>query len=173
MAAFQLPKIVDKPKKRRGRGIGSGKGGHTTGSGQKGQKSRSGYIKKVGFEGGQIPLIRALPQKRGFKKHIAKKVIGINLLSLSKVKVDEITDQVLRETFGVDKGVSIKLLSKGGLKRKITITGVTMSKGAKAKIEKAGGKVMPAPTAAGKEKLSTKLSKSKKKVPTKKKPNKK
>lgn len=141
MLSSRLPKITDKKKKRRGRGGGSGKGFHTTGSGVKGQKSRAGYKKKWWFEGGQNPLVRALPHKRGFKQPAQKKAIGINLLQISKLPETKITADVLRKAYDIPKKTPVKILSKGNVKKKFEIKGVAISASAVRKIESAGGKV--------------------------------
>lgn len=137
---IKLTKITEKKNKRRGRGGGSGKGFHTTGSGVKGQKSRAGYNKRNWFEGGQNPLVRALPHKKGFKRPTKREVIGINLYKLEKLGKDRLDAKTLRKAFGIPAGASIKILSKGNVSKKIEIEGVAISKGAARKIEKAGQK---------------------------------
>ena len=134
------------PKKKLGRGIGSGKG-KTSGRGIKGQKSRSGVAIKS-FEGGQMPLYRRLP-KRGFK--IFGKT-NLAILNLSKVqnifeknKIDsnEMIDlQYLKKKKLINKKyIKLKILGSGEIKTKIDITAHFASKQAKEKIEKAGGKL--------------------------------
>jgi large subunit ribosomal protein L15 len=137
-----LVKIVKKKKKRIGRGIGSGKGGHTVGKGHEGQKARAGFKHRAWFEGGQTPLIRALPRKRGFKKIDKKEVVAINLSQLSLMKGDEISEEMIRTRFGIKGSEDVKVLGKGFLNRAIILKGVKVSKGARTKIEKAGGKVI-------------------------------
>jgi large subunit ribosomal protein L15 len=132
-----LTKIIAKKKKRRGRGGGSGRGFHTTGTGTKGQGSRAGYNKRWWFEGGQNPLVRALPHKRGFKRAFAKKVIGINLYQLQKVGQSPVTEEAIRKTFGIPAEVSIKILGKGNVKGKIELKGVAISAQAARKLERA------------------------------------
>lgn len=131
---IKLTKIVDRPKKRCGRGGGSGKGFHTTGSGVKGQRSRAGYKSRPWFEGGQNPLVRALPHKKGFKPVNSKKVIGINLFQLEKVEQSPITPKAIRKAFGIPSDVSIKILGKGNIKKKVEVKGVAMSKTAVRKL---------------------------------------
>ena len=135
-----------KPKKRLGRGIGSGKG-KTCGRGHKGQKSRSGVAIKS-FEGGQMPLYRRLP-KRGFKS-LNKDNIAIlnlsqlqNMLDKSKNDLKSSIDlKILKEKNLVkNKYIKLKILGSGELKKNIEITAHFVSKQALTKIEKAGGKI--------------------------------
>jgi large subunit ribosomal protein L15 len=135
-----------KNKKRVGRGIGSGKG-KTCGRGHKGQKSRSGVAIKS-FEGGQMPLYRRLP-KRGFKSFKNKDTVMINLKNLQilvdkKVNLPEnkITLSSLIKSKSIKKKYKkIRLISSGNLKSKIDVEVNFISKSAKEKIEKLGGKV--------------------------------
>ena len=132
------------PKKKLGRGIGSGKG-KTSGRGVKGQKSRSGVAIKS-FEGGQMPLYRRLP-KRGFNPIRKKKVAKINLEQIQtfvdKKKIDSATQinlDVLKESKVVNKSyLKYKILGNGNLKSKIDILADFSSASAKEKIEKLGG----------------------------------
>ena len=134
------------PKLRVGRGIGSGKG-KTSGRGVKGQKSRSGVAIKS-FEGGQMPLYRRLP-KRGFKTRRKKDIAIINLSDLElllknkKIKPqDEINFKNLSEKNLIGKRFNkLKILGKGEIKEKLKISPDFISKSAKAKIEKVGGKI--------------------------------
>ncbi len=128
-------------KIRVGRGPGSGKG-KTAGRGHKGQKSRSGYSRRFGFEGGQMPLIRRLP-KRGFSNYPFKKeYVGINLTMLA---LFENQDVITVEDF-INKGIvkdikdGIKILGNGEINRPVTVKAHKFSKSAREKIEKAGGK---------------------------------
>ena len=131
-----------KQRKRVGRGQGSGKGGTST-RGHKGAKSRSGYSKKIGFEGGQMPLQRRVP-KFGFKNINRKEFKGVNLdtiqLLVDNKKVKAITKEVLVENGLVSKNDLVKILGRGELKAKIDVTVDAFSKSAVAAIEKAGGK---------------------------------
>ena len=138
---------ITKPKKRLGRGIGSSKG-KTCGRGHKGQKSRSGVAIKS-FEGGQMPLYRRLP-KRGFKSIVNKKDIAIINLSRIQdiiIKQKTILDNKINLTnlqkskFINKKHSKLKLLGTGDLKQKFDIEVNSISKSAKEKIEKLGGKV--------------------------------
>ena len=131
-----------KAGKRIGRGEGSGKGGTAT-RGHKGQKSRSGYSRKIGFEGGQMPLQRRVP-KFGFTNINRKEYQGINLDRLQqlvddgKIK-DTVTLAVLIENRLARKNDLVKILGRGELKAKLNITVHKFSTTAKAAIEKAGG----------------------------------
>jgi large subunit ribosomal protein L15 len=132
-----------KTSKRIGRGQGSGKGGTAT-RGHKGQKSRSGYSRKVGFEGGQMPLQRRVP-KFGFKNINRKEYNGINLDKLQefvdngKIK-DTVTLDILVGLRLAHKNDLVKILGRGELKAKLDITVHKFTETAKAAIEKAGGK---------------------------------
>ncbi len=143
-----------RPRKRVGRGIGSGKG-KTAGRGVKGQKSRSGVAIK-GFEGGQMPIHRRLP-KRGFNNIFAKDFNEINLDRLQKAIDDKKlkTDETITVETLVAAGVlrrakdGVRILGGGELKAKITVEVAGASKSAVAAIEKAGGKIeIKAPKAA-------------------------
>lgn len=127
-------------KRRVGRGIGSGLG-KTAGRGHKGQKSRAGGFHKVGFEGGQMPLQRRLP-KRGFVSLSAGRNVEVRLSELESLPVTEIDLLVLKQA-GVIRSdaLSAKVILSGKLTKKLTLTGVGATKGAKAAIEAAGGSV--------------------------------
>lgn len=131
-----------KTGKRIGRGEGSGKGGTST-RGHKGQKSRSGYSRKIGFEGGQMPLQRRVP-KFGFKNINRKDYQGVNLDTLQqlvddgKIK-DTVSLEVLIENGLVGKNDLVKILGRGELKAKLNISVHKFTASAKAAIEKAGG----------------------------------
>ncbi|MFN9774943.1 MAG: 50S ribosomal protein L15 [Burkholderiales bacterium] len=128
------------PRKRVGRGIGSGLG-KTAGRGHKGQKSRSGGFHKVGFEGGQMPLQRRLP-KRGFKSLAAGTVAEVRLTDLQKMQGDEIDLLALKAAGIVSQlALSAKVILSGSIERKVALKGVGATKGAKAAIEAAGGSV--------------------------------
>ena len=132
-------------KKRRGRGIGSGVGGHTTGSGHKGQKSRSGANIPVGFEGGQVPLYKRLPSLGGFRNTHAKKIVAIPLWKLNSfADGSEITPEVLVEENIINcvPKDGVKILGNGEISKKLKVKGFKLSSSAKEKIEKAGGKVL-------------------------------
>jgi large subunit ribosomal protein L15 len=132
-----------KTKKRIGRGQGSGRGGTST-RGHKGAKSRSGYSKKVGFEGGQMPLQRRVP-KFGFTNPTRVEYKAINLSTLEKLategKMSDITVQALVENGLAGKNDLIKILAKGELKAKVNVTAHKFSASAIAAIEATGGTV--------------------------------
>jgi large subunit ribosomal protein L15 len=132
-----------KPKKRVGRGQGSGHGGTST-RGHKGAKSRSGYKSKIGFEGGQMPLQRRVP-KFGFKNINRVEYKGINLdtiqILIDKNKPKTITTQLLVENGLANKKDLIKILGRGELKSKINISAHGFSLKAKSIIEDLGGKI--------------------------------
>lgn len=129
-----------KDRKRVGRGIGSGLG-KTGGRGHKGQKARSGGFHKVGFEGGQMPLQRRLP-KRGFASRTSRYSEEVRLYQLDVMKVDEIDlDTLKAEKIVGHEAKKVKIINTGELNRAITVKGLAVTKGAKAAIEAAGGKV--------------------------------
>ena len=130
-----------KSSKRVGRGPGSGYG-KTAGRGTKGQKSISGYSRKRGFEGGQMPLHRRLP-KRGFTNIFKKEFSEINLEKLDRIKKQEIKPKDLKEA-GIIKreSESIKILGRGDISSSKTIHAHKFSQSALKKIEKAGGKAI-------------------------------
>lgn len=130
-----------KRRKIVGRGPGSGKG-KTSGSGENGQKSRSGYSRKAGFEGGQLPLYRRLP-KRGFSNAKFKKEYAIiNLNDLNKFEDGTvITPELLKEMGLLKKQLSgVKVLGYGTLEKKLTVRANKFSSRAFEEIEKLGGK---------------------------------
>ncbi|MFN5882789.1 MAG: 50S ribosomal protein L15 [Burkholderiales bacterium] len=128
------------PAKRVGRGIGSGLG-KTAGRGHKGQKSRSGGFHKVGFEGGQMPLQRRLP-KRGFKSLAAGTVAEVRLSDLQKLAADDIDLLTLKAAGVVSQlSLSARVILSGSLERKVNLRGLTVTKGARAAIEAAGGSI--------------------------------
>ncbi len=127
-------------KKRAGRGIGSGLG-KTAGRGHKGQKSRSGGFHKVGFEGGQMPLHRRLP-KRGFVSLTRNDTVEVRLSALNELPVAEIDMLVLKQAGVVPHSAgAAKVILAGEIKRKVSLRGVLVTKGARAAIEKAGGTI--------------------------------
>ncbi len=126
-----------KKRKRIGRGQGSGYGGTST-RGHKGQKSRSGYSRKAGFEGGQMPLQRRVP-KFGFTNINRKEYKGINVSTLQELsdrkKLSEITVETLIEAGLVQKNSRVKILGNGELKNKLVVKAHAFSKNAKQAIE--------------------------------------
>jgi large subunit ribosomal protein L15 len=139
-----------KPRRRVGRGIGSGLG-KTAGRGHKGQKSRAGGFHKVGFEGGQMPLQRRLP-KRGFKSHARKFAAEISLADLQRLGAAEVDLLTLKQAGLVGELAKVvKVIKSGELTAKVALRGIGATAGAKAAIEAAGGSVevaAPAPSAA-------------------------
>ncbi|MDZ4263742.1 MAG: 50S ribosomal protein L15 [Pseudomonadota bacterium] len=126
--------------KRVGRGIGSGLG-KTCGRGHKGQSSRSGGFHRIGFEGGQMPLHRRLP-KIGFTSRIGRKTAEIRLSEISKVEGDVIDLLSLKAANVVGENIlRVKLIMSGAIGRPVTLRGIGVTKGARAAIEAAGGKV--------------------------------
>lgn len=127
-------------KRRVGRGIGSGLG-KTAGRGHKGQKSRAGGFHKVGFEGGQMPLQRRLP-KRGFKSLTAFARAEIRLSDLENLGVADVDLLVLKQAGLVPVLVkTVKVILSGEITKSVNVTGLSVTKGAKAAIESKGGKV--------------------------------
>ncbi|MBP7202015.1 MAG: 50S ribosomal protein L15 [Propionivibrio sp.] len=128
-------------KRRVGRGIGSGLG-KTAGRGHKGQKSRAGGFHKVGFEGGQMPLQRRLP-KRGFVSLAKGRSAEVRLSEISALPVDEIDLLTLMQANLISQhSLSAKVVLSGEIARKVTLKGVSATRGAKAAIEAAGGSVV-------------------------------
>lgn len=127
-------------RKRVGRGIGSG-WGKTCGRGHKGQKSRSGGFHKVGFEGGQMPLQRRLP-KIGFRSRKAKYTAEVRLSELARLEGDVVDLAALHAADVLPRTMKrAKLILSGTVERAYTVKGVGATKGARAAIEQAGGKV--------------------------------
>lgn len=126
--------------KRRGRGHAAGQG-KTCGRGQKGQHARSGGYHKVGFEGGQMPLQRRLP-KVGFNSRMARNRAELRLHELA-IPSDEVIDmEVLKKAHLVPARVSkVKVILSGKLEKAVKIKGLSVTKGARAAIEAAGGTV--------------------------------
>ena len=127
-----------KPRRRVGRGSGSGLG-KTGGRGNKGQKSRSGGFHKVGFEGGQMPLQRRLP-KRGFVSHMRRDTAQVRLSDLARMPVTEIDILALKAAGVVPAAAkTVKVIKTGKLDKAVKLSGLTATKGARAAIEAAGG----------------------------------
>ncbi len=130
-----------KNRKRIARGQGSGRGGTST-RGHKGAKSRSGYSRKVGFEGGQMPLQRRVP-KFGFTNinRVEYKAINLDIIQslIERKKVKEITPEILRENGLMSNNELVKVLGRGELKTKINVTAHKFSSTAKVAIEGQGG----------------------------------
>ena len=129
-----------KERKRVGRGIGSGLG-KTCGRGHKGQKSRSGGFTKVGFEGGQMPLQRRLP-KVGFNSRSAKHSAELRLHELEKVGSDVVDlEKLIAANLVPAITKKVKVIASGEITKAVTLKGISVTKGAKAAIEAAGGKI--------------------------------
>ena len=130
-----------KTRKRIGRGAGSGLGGTST-RGHKGAKSRSGYKRKIGFEGGQMPLQRRLP-KFGFKNPFRVEYKPINLSTLellaNELNIDKITPEVLRQEGLINKKALVKILGNGTISRALTVEANAFSASAEKAITEAGG----------------------------------
>ncbi|HEX6976646.1 MAG TPA: 50S ribosomal protein L15 [Vicinamibacterales bacterium] len=126
-------------KKRVGRGPGSGHG-KTSARGEKGQKSRSGFSRTLGFEGGQMPLHRRLP-KRGFTNIFKKEYAVVNLSDLERFDNGATVDEAALRQAGLVKGRNdgIKVLGNGKLSKKLTVSATKFSETAKKQIEAAGG----------------------------------
>jgi large subunit ribosomal protein L15 len=129
-----------KDGKRVGRGIGSGLG-KTCGRGHKGQKSRSGGFHKIGFEGGQMPLQRRLP-KVGFSARKSRFADELRLHELALVAGDVVDLAALKSANLIARDIlTVKVFAAGKLDRAVTVRGIKVTKGARAAIEAAGGKV--------------------------------
>ncbi|MFP9098165.1 50S ribosomal protein L15 [Flavobacterium sp. RHBU_24] len=136
---------VHNKNKRVGRGEGSGKGG-TSARGHKGAKSRSGYSKKIGFEGGQMPLQRRVP-KFGFKNINRKEYAGVNLDTLQSlvdngVVTDTVDFALFVDTRLATKNEEVKILGRGALTAKLKVSAHKFTAAAKAAIEAAGGEAV-------------------------------
>ena len=131
-----------KKRKRVGRGDGSGHGG-TSCKGAKGQNARSGGGVSPGFEGGQMPLARRLP-KRGFRNVFRKEIIAINIEKLKGFPAGSVIDEdsLIQAGFVKRKGDGIKILGKGDLDYPLSLRVNMVSRGARSKIEAAGGSII-------------------------------
>jgi|SRR5687768_13247639 len=128
------------PKRRVGRGIGSGIG-KTAGRGHKGQKSRAGGFHKVGFEGGQMPLQRRLP-KRGFISPTKRDDAEVRLSVLDRIPGDAIDMLTLKQAGLISNStLNVKVILSGKIERAVKLQGIAVTKGAKAAIEAVGGSV--------------------------------
>ena len=135
------PKGAKGRKKRIGRGPGSGNG-KTAGRGHKGQKSRSGYSRKRGFEGGQMPLQRRVP-KRGFTNIFKKRYALLNVSDLAQIPEQRLVDEKLLRSLGLIKRRvdGVKILGRGTLEVALIVEADKFSESARSKIESAGGQV--------------------------------
>lgn len=140
LANLKPAKGAVKTRKRVGRGPGSGLG-KTAGRGMNGQKSRSGFSRKRGFEGGQMPLTRRVP-KRGFTNIFKTEYNIINLDVIEKIGLDEIkVEDFFEKKLAKHRGVGIKILGNGTLTRKVHVHAHKFSQSAVQKIKDAGGEV--------------------------------
>jgi len=125
---------------RAGRGLGSGLG-KTAGLGHKGQRARAGGYHRVGFEGGQMPLQRRLP-KFGFKSVAASQTVEVRVDKLARVDASPIDLKALKDAGLVRATIKrARVILAGRLEKAVTVKGLTVTRGARAAIEKAGGKV--------------------------------
>ena len=145
---------TSKKRKRVGRGIGSGTG-KTSGRGHKGQKSRSGGNIRLGFEGGQMPLQMRLP-KFGFSSRVNNNFKEVNIKNIEGMKIVNL--DTLKESKIISKSIKkVKIFGDTPIKSKVTIEGITVTKGAKASIEKAGGKVIEIKSAAKEKEIDLEI----------------
>ena len=143
---LQAPKGARKSRKRVGRGIAAGQG-KTAGRGTKGQGSRSGGSKGPYFEGGQLPLVRRLPVKRGFTNIFKVQYVPVNLYRLEEFEADAEISPATLAAAGIIKSAElpIAILGHGELERPLVIKAHRFSSSARAKIEEAGGSVEELP----------------------------
>lgn len=145
MKLHELPSpIKGKITKRVGRGVGSGKGGHTVGRGTKGQRSRVGSSIPLWFEGGQLPLNKKLPYLRGKLRFSSLKhaTTLLTLTRLNALKLDEVTiDTLVKAGVIAHTDRPVKIVATGSLEIPVRVQGVPASVAAKQAIEKAGGSV--------------------------------
>ena len=143
---IKLSNLSPSPGSRRrrkivGRGVGSGHGRHAT-RGMKGQRSRRGDSKMIGFEGGQMPLLRRIP-KRGFTPPFPRNYQIMNIQDLETLfkPNSEVNPEVLKAEGILKRNLPLKILGQGDLKKRLLVSAQAFSTSAKAKIEKAGGTV--------------------------------
>lgn len=130
-----------KAKRRIGRGIGSGHG-KTSGKGHKGQKARKSGNVRPGFEGGQLPLQMRVP-KFGFRSRVGLSTAEVRLSELAKVTADVVDLDALKGANVLKRSVKrARIVLSGGIDRAVTVTGIKVTRGARAAIEAAGGKVV-------------------------------
>lgn len=140
----QLPPVKQTSAKRVGRGYGSGKGGHTVGRGQKGQRSRRGGKIALWFEGGQLPLIKRLPMMRGkLRLNKVRPVYEVRLDELNKLEVKKVTlDSLKLAKLIPETATQAKIIASGKITKAVVLEGIKTTKKAQAEIEAAGGKVV-------------------------------
>ena len=139
---LQPPEGSNKRGKRKARGIG-GKGGKTAGRGTKGQRARNTV--RIGFEGGQMPLLRRVPKLRGFTNPFRVEYQGINLDTLEESGLTDVSPETLLERGLISKGSLVKILGRGEVTQAITVKAHAFSKSAEAAITAAGGNVETLP----------------------------
>ena len=142
LGTLKPPEGSTRKRKRVGRGNGSGHGG-TACKGHKGQNARSGGKVRSGFEGGQMPLSRRLP-KRGFRNPFRKEIVAINIDQLKKFPAGSLIDEEALVRSGVvnNKRDGIKVLGNGSIDYPVTLKMNMISRGAREKIEAAGGSIV-------------------------------
>ena len=140
LGTLKPPEGSRKKKKRVGRGDGSGHGG-TAGKGAKGQNARSGHSVRPGFEGGQMPIYRRLP-KRGFKNPMRRVIAIVNIEQLKRFQEGSVVDRAALTAVGLISGAAdgIKVLGNGEINFALSVNVDQVSRGARAKIEAAGGR---------------------------------
>jgi large subunit ribosomal protein L15 len=139
---LQPPEGSNKRGKRKARGIG-GKGGKTAGRGTKGQRARNTV--PIGFEGGQMPLLRRVPKLRGFTNPFRVEYQGINLDTLEESGLTDVSPETLLERGLISKGSLVKILGRGEITQAIAVKAHGFSKSAEAAITAAGGSVETLP----------------------------
>lgn len=139
----KLTSVTTKAQKRVGRGYGSGKGGHTSSRGMKGQKSRVGSRVPLWFEGGQLPLIKRLPMQRGKGRlNVLEPTAEVNLTDLNAMKATTVSLDTLKlEKVIAPQFKKAKIVATGKLEKKVSIQGLPVSAGAQKQIEALGGTV--------------------------------
>jgi len=139
----KLTRITTPSKKRVGRGYGSGLGGHTSGRGEKGQKSRVGSLVPLWFEGGQLPLIKRLPMQRGKGKlKVISPTAEVSLAEINTMKSEVVSLDTLKlEKMINPKFKKAKIIGTGTLSKKVTIKSIKVSESARKQIEALGGSV--------------------------------
>lgn len=139
----ELKKIAAVPKKRVGRGYGSGKGGHTSGRGTKGQRARKSGQAPAWFEGGQLPMIKRLPMQRGKDRfNVLVPTAAVSLSDLEKMKAEVVTLDALKlEKVIHSRFQRAKVIANGKIERKVIVRGLPVSAGAAKQIEQAGGSI--------------------------------
>jgi len=138
-----LKKLTTKPKKRLGRGYGSGKGSHTVGRGNKGQRARKSGEAPAWFEGGQLPLIKRLPMQRGKNRfNVLTPTAEVTLSHLNTMKADVVTLDALKlEKIIHGRFQRAKIIANGKIERKVIVRGLPVTAGAAKQIEQAGGSI--------------------------------